>query len=157
MNTLFGYRKKRFAAAAMLFIWLLAVGTGIANACLVQEQHARHGHLDGRHAQAGPLPFSATGRHGVVHDLASATVSRADGQEDRAGVIIACGNFCAAGQTGAIKHQVEKPAAPDITPVLLGACWRDPPSFDPICSPQRFRNSDWPDPPAFIRFLRLTL
>ena len=38
-------RRTRFAAAVVLFIWLLVLSTGIANACRVAENHARHGHL----------------------------------------------------------------------------------------------------------------
>ena len=62
-------RAIRFTAAVTLFIWLLAVGVGAVNACVVAENHARHGHLDHHDAQPAKQAcqdFCAAGQTGVV-------------------------------------------------------------------------------------------
>ena len=68
-------RALRFTAAVTLFIWLLAVGVGAANACVVAENHARHGHLDHHDAQPAKQAcqdFCAVGQTGVVKQATDA-------------------------------------------------------------------------------------
>ena len=130
MKPYFSHRRTRFTAAVMLFVWLLALGTGIANACQVQEDHARHGHLS--HQEAGD------------HDTSPAKM--------------ACQDFCAAEQTGVVKQQTDAPAHLDVAPVPASMWWVAPLSADrPFSLPALDDPPPLAQPPVFIRFLRLTI
>lgn len=129
MKSFFSHRRTRFTAAVMLFIWLLALGTGIANACLVHEDHARHGHLSRQDA----------------------------GDHDTSPAKKACQNFCAAEQTGVVKQKTDAPASLDVAPVLVSMWWVAPLSADRPFSLPAFDDPPLAQPPVFIRFLRLTI
>jgi hypothetical protein len=130
----------------MLFVWLLALGTGFANACLVQEDHARHGHLVHLgHQDAGVTSMPVSGLDLMDDDHESSPEKKA------------CQNFCAAEQTGVVKPPTDTPAHLDVALVRV--------SLPPVAPLQADRASQRPDPgdpdgsqpPLFIRFLRLTL
>lgn len=129
MKSFFSHRKTRFTAAVMLFVWLLAVGTGIANACLVHEDHARHGHLS--HQEAGD------------HDTSPAKM--------------ACQNFCAAEQTGVVKQQTDAPAHLDVALVMVSMWWVASALTDRASQMPAVDDPPLTEPPVFIRFLRLTI
>ena len=113
----------------MLFVWLLALATGIANACQVQEIHARHGHLS--HEDAGD------------HHISPAKM--------------ACQDFCAAEQTGAVKKQTDAPAYLDFAHLLVSLWWVAPLSVGRPFPMAAVDDPPLTEPPVFIRFLRLTI
>lgn len=149
MKSLFSsHHRIRRIAAWMLCAWLLAVATGIANACLLQLDHARHGHLV--HAEAvapDPAPDHAVGDEALprVHQGHQAAPASA-----------ACLNFCSAEQTGLTKTGGEVPSAlapmPDAPPQAWAAAQADcGPRPRPACADPAHA------PPVSIRFVRLTI
>lgn len=114
----------------MLFVWLLALGTGMANACLVHEDHARHGHFS--HQEAG--------------------------DRDTSTAKMACLDFCAAEQTGVVKQQTDAPAHLDVALAQASMWCVAPLSADrPFSLPALEDPPPMEHPPVFIRFLRLTI
>lgn len=127
----------------MLFVWLLALGTGIANACLVQADHARHGHLGHRDA-----------------DVASMTVTGLDAMADDHGTSadhLACQNFCAAGQTGVVKQPDDAPTHLDSALVLVSRWWVASLPIERAFPMPALDDPSRTEPSVFIRFLRLTI
>jgi len=143
MKPFFAYRTTRFTATVMLFVWLLALGTGIANACLVQENHARHGHLGYQDTVVTAMPAAAPGAMAVSHDASPGKM--------------ACQNFCAAEQTGVVKQKVDAPGHLDAALVLASMWGVAPASADRVFTLPVLGDPAWVEPPVFIRFLRLTL
>ena len=129
MKSFFSHRRTRFTAAVMLFVWLLALGTGIANACQVQEDHARHGHLS--HQEAGD------------HHTSPAK--------------LACQDFCAAEQTGVVKQQTDAPVHLDVANALVSLWWVASLSADRPFPMAAVDDPPLAERPVFIRFLRLTI
>ena len=144
MKPLFSLRRSRRIAAGLLFVWLLALATGIANACLLQVDHARHGHLAQAEAQTGPAAAHASAGQDAIHEHATSPASQA------------CLNFCAAEQTGLTKTGGEVSAPPALGPAAVHAvgaalCALDGPRPRPaLADPAQA-------PPVAIRFLRLTI
>jgi hypothetical protein len=139
----FNRRRTRFTAAAMLIVWLLVVGMGMANACLANEAHARHGH-----------PHH---HHDALADDVTAEEQLDQHAQPTSPAKETCQNFCAAAQSSVFKQQSHEPAQTDIGPVVTIAWW--PVSLAPYRhSPWAGqRNSTGPEPSVAIRFLRLTL
>ncbi len=140
----FNRRTTRLTAVAMLFVWLLVVGMGMANACLANEDHARHGHLQ-HHEGTLAEPVTAQAQPDSHVPPTSPEVA-------------ACQKFCAAAQSSVFKQQSDEPGLMDAGLVFAAiAEWHD--------SPAPYRTSLWADPldPGWtelsvaIRFLRLTL
>lgn len=148
----FSRRATRWTAAVMLFVWLMALGTGIANACLANDEHVRHGHLDHRDGALVSAPASG-------HDPTQVTapVQRDPGDPSPSPAKVTCQNFCAAGQSSLLKQQGDGPGPLLAAPMLAASWWSAPPSPD--------RHSLWSvrgdpagsQPPIPIRFLRLTI
>ena len=90
-------------AVMMLFVWLLTVGMGMANACLANEDHARHGHL----------------HH---HDVALADQLTAESQLEDAAQLQSpattnCQKLCAGAQSSMLKQQGHEPGMQEAGPV----------------------------------------
>jgi hypothetical protein len=151
MPSSFSRRAKRFTAQLMLGLWLLGLGLGIANACLAQEHHARHGHiglsvaaigsvLPGAHLPVAITPTSV--------DASSSALFTAQ---------LACQDFCAGAQFGVFKQPGDAQQPLITWPVPLVSSWPDRPS--------PYRHVLWSvrgdlagsHPPAFIGFLRMTI
>lgn len=153
MKPFFSHRTIRFTATMVLLVWLLALGTGFANACLVQEDHARHGHLSHQDAD---LP--QTMLHGVADKHAS-TGGHSEGlAHDTQSENETCQNFCAIEQSGLIKQPDPASAHPD-TVLMSAAMWRLMPASAGHAVPMAAAPDvpGWCGPPIFIRFLRLTI
>lgn len=155
MKSFFNQRRTRYTVAVMLFVWLLALGTGIANACLVQEDHARHGHLS--HQDAGVTSMTATALDAMAGDHAPVEAHPDADDHDTSAGKMACQNFCAAEQTGVVKQQNDAPAHLDDTLVLVSMWWVAPLSADRAFPMPALDDPRWTEPPVFIRFLRLTI
>lgn len=155
MKSLFNRRRARHTAAVLLFVWLQALGAGIANACLVYEDHARHGHLS--HRDVGFASMTVTGLDAVTGDHASTEVHPDTDKHDTSGGKMACQNCCAAEQTGMVKQQDDAPAHLDDALVLVSMWWVAPLSADRAFPMPTLVDPRWTEPPVFIRFLRLTI
>lgn len=155
MKYFFNQRRVRYTVAVMLFVWLLALGAGIANACLVQEDHARHGHLS--HQDDGVTSITATALDAMAGDHASVEVSPDADDHDTSAGKLACQNFCAAEQTGVVKQKIDAPAQLEAALVLASMGWVAPPLADHASQKPALGEPAWAEPPVFIRFLRLTI
>lgn len=139
----FNRRRTRLTAHAMLFVWLLVMGMGMANACLASEDHARHGHL----------------QH---HDATLADQSTAQAQLDAhappaSAAKATCQKFCTAAQSSVSEQQSHEPGQVDAGLVLASAGWQASPAPDRRCLWAGQRDRAWTEPSITIRFLRLTL
>jgi hypothetical protein len=157
MKPFTSHRTTRRTAAVMLAVWLMALGTGFANACLVQEDHARHGHLSHPEADSTALPQAPM--RDILADQYDSTSEHleATDQDHTASEKLACQNFCAAEQSGLLKQADPASAHPD-TILMSAAMWRLMPASAgraaPLAAPDV---PGWRGPPLFIRFLRLTI
>lgn len=138
MNAFFNSRRTRLTATVMVLVWLITVGMGIANACVIHQDEALHGH-----------PASAS--HAVVHQ------HEAD-RHTMSPNALACLSFCTAEQSTLVKGKVQcdSPQAVDLAPVplLVGLLL---PRVEPVVQPRPVRCSRCSDPPVSIRFSRLTI
>lgn len=132
MNFGFNQRNTRCTAVVMLFVWMMSLMVGFANACVVDEAHfaVRLLNADARDSAAGK------------HDDTAAKG--------------ACKAFCAAEETGVLKYHGNTLSTASATPLIVQA-WVNP--THAALEPQRFSLSapHWVPPPVHIRFLRLTI
>ncbi len=141
MRSFFNQRRTRYITTVMLFVWLLALGTGIVNACLVQVDHARHGHLS----------------HQDATTTAMLTTTLDDSDQDASPGKLLCRTFCASGQTGMVKQPGDVPTHMDVG-LALGSVWTFAELLANHASPiPAHIGSPWVERPVFIRFLRLTI
>ena len=156
MQSSFSRRATRFTASVMLCVWLIALGMGVANACLVNDGHARHGHLNHQRDALTSVPM--TGNQAALADRFTADVQLvAAGDRNPSPAKVSCLNFCAAGQSSVLQQLGDDPASLT-TPALPTGWWSSAP-------PSPYRQSSWlvrDDPagshrPVSIRFLRLTI
>ncbi len=153
MNRMSSRPRTRFTAAVMLFVWLLTLGAGIANACLLHEDDAQAGQA-GIAAVPGARE-SGAGNHPLGSAQAVAAADTADG--DQLVHSATCRALCVAGQTAVPKQKAPARADQhtDAVPVMV----RGPVDVlaDPRPGPMRLADASRPELPVFIRFLRLTL
>lgn len=142
-------------AVVMLFVWLLALGAGFANACLVQEDHARHGHLSHQDADFTAMPVTALDVMAVDHTSAQVHPDAID--HDTSADRAVCQNFCADEQTGVVNPKVDVSAHLDVALVLASIWWEVPSLADHAPLKPALGELTWAEPPVFIRFLRLTI
>jgi hypothetical protein len=135
MKSFFSSRHTRHTATVMLFVWLMALGIGIANACLPD---AVHGH------QSSAASLQATPHKDADHETLAS---------DKA----ACLSFCAAEQTAAVKiKNLDAPS--DLQTVFV--VWQSAISItviDPNDRPAPVASLSGHALPVSIRFLRLTI
>ncbi len=128
----------------MLFVWLLVVGMGMANACLANEDHARHGHLN---HLGDSLADQVTAEAQLDPHAQPISPTKAT-----------CQKFCAAAQSSVFKQPGHESGLTDAGLVLAIAWWQPP-------TPALYRRSPWEaqrdsggsEPSVAIRLLRLTL
>jgi len=153
MNSPLRHQRMRITAIAMLFVWMLTLGAGIANACSLHDDHARNGHIGYGNAD---LPPSSDTESGAQH-AAQAAVPLGTFDQDRSLDTIACQSFCSAIQTGMAKKRAGAVADLHTDAVLVSVQWEAAPPADCICEPTSLADLAWPKLPVFIRFMRLTL
>jgi len=152
MKPFFSARRTRHTTAVMLFVWLMSLGIGLANACLARQ------------GDGGPEYFSP-GHSG----MASEVLTQHDANLDRLGKVqvhadendqspekAACLNFCAAEQNTLVKHQADGLVAQAMVPVLFLTSLLVP-AADQSYPPEAFGSPSWSEPPVSIRYLRLTI
>ncbi len=154
MKPMLCHRRIRFTAAVMLFVWLLTLSVGIANACLLHADHARPGHIGG----SGVRDWHEAGTGLDAQVVAQVLEAAAGGGEGtRLRESIACRTLCVAGQTALPKQKALAWADLHADPVLV-ATW-GPASVlaNPMPEAVGVALLPRPEPPVYIRFLRLTL
>ena len=137
----------------MLFVWLLTVGAGIANACLLHEDHAPAGQA-GIAAVTGARESGARDdRHEPAQVVAAAVAAVGDQLVHNA----TCRALCVAGQTAVPKQKAAAGADQhtDAMPVMV--CGPVDVLADPGPRLVRLADAAPPELPVFIRFLRLNL
>lgn len=153
MNSPLRHKGMRITAIVMLFVWILTLGAGIANACSLHDDHARNGHLGYGNSD---LPPSSDTDSAAQH-AAQVAVPLGTFDQDRFVDAIKCQSFCSAIQTGMAKKRAGAVADLHTDAVLVSLQWEVAPPADCACLPTTFADPALPTLPAFIRFLRLTL
>lgn len=135
MKNFFSLRHTRYTAIVMVFVWLMTLGIGIANACLLNEAPGHHTYV---------AQVQAT-HHEEVNEQTNAS--------DKA----VCLTVCEAEQTAAVKNRLVDVASDSqtapiatcsaLTVILVDLNDRVGPSVVPV----------WRELPMSIRFLRLTI
>ena len=135
MKSAFSHRHTRYTAVVMLFVWLMTLGIGIANACIVSDAR-------GHHTAAAQVQTSH-------HEDAN--------QQPISSDKVVCLTVCDVQQSAVYKTKqvdvhLDLQAAPAVhcSPLTVAALDlndRSVPSVVP----------DWREPPVSIRFLRLTI
>jgi hypothetical protein len=152
MKSFFNSRRTRYTAAVMLFVWLMSLGIGVANACLVQQANGWPEHFS--HSRSGVTPVAVT-EHDVASDNFAKAHVRAD-ENDKSPDKMACLNFCVAEQNTLVKHHADGLAGLDIVPVLF-LTWLLVPAVDQAFQPEAFGSPTRSEPPVSIRYLRLNI
>lgn len=152
MKSFFSIQRTRYTAAVMLFVWMISLGIGVANACLLQKDH-------------GPRDYFSQGPSGsdlAAHSEAGAaldhvTTNKAHFDERTSSPEkITCLKFCVAEQSSLITGLLDGLAHLDLVPVLFLTGLLVPAADQPL-SAQAFISPGWPEPPVSIRYLRLTI
>ena len=153
MTPLLRHQGMRITAIVVLFVWLLTLGAGIANACLLHKEHAQVGHISyGRPALAPSVHVDSGARYAVQ---ASAAVGAAD--EELFFRTTACKSFRVAVPMGVAESKACKVADLQADAVLVSALWETTQLADCGCGLTTLEDPVWLPLPAFIRFVRLTL
>ncbi|EJL89859.1 hypothetical protein PMI15_00472 [Polaromonas sp. CF318] len=135
MKTLFSRRNTRYTASVMLFVWLMALGAGIANACLLSDAHGHSGSVQ----QVQATAHTEADEHAPDPDQAI------------------CLTVCAAEQTAAIKVKPFDNAADSQSALVVWVPALTVAHVDLDDRPTPLAVQTWREPPVSIRFLRLTL
>lgn len=136
MKSFFNSRSTRSAAIVMLFVWLMTLGIGVANACLLTQDQGRHG----LSVPASTEAYQNADEHALSPDAA------------------VCLSFCAAEQTTLVKvqPQFDGSAGLYLVPVLFFTGWLVP-AIDRVTPLEALGSPTWSEPPVSIRFSRLTI
>ncbi len=153
MNRMSSRPRTRFTAAVMLFVWLLTLGAGIANACLLHEDDAQAGQA-GIAAVPGARE-SGAGNHPLGSAQAVAAADTADG--DQLVHSATCRALCVAGQTAVPKQKAAACADQQTDAIPVSTCGPVNVLAAPMPRLWRVAYAWRPELPVFIRFLRLTL
>ena len=153
MNRMSSRPRTRFTAAVMLFVWLLTLGAGIANACVLHEDHAQAGQA-GIAAVPGARESGAGDHRRDPAQVVAAAVA-ADG--DQWVHSATCRALCVAGQTAMPKQKAAACADQQTDPVPVSVCGPVDVLAGPVLERMRLADAPRPEPPVFIRFLRLSL
>jgi hypothetical protein len=152
MKSCFGVRRTRHTAAMMLFVWLITLGIGGANACLVQQDHQSR--EDFSHSHSGTSLTAHPAHHVEPDHFATASGHSDDNTSstDKA----TCLRFCAAEQNTLVTDHFHGTVSLAFLPVLLLARLLVP-AADQTSPPQAFVNPPCSDPPVSILYSRLTI
>jgi hypothetical protein len=142
MNFGFNQRNTRRTAVVMLFVWMMSLMVGFANACVLNNDHRSQGY-----AFVVPVP---------VHVLVEAS-TYGDHSRDDSVALDACKSFCSAEESGISKYSGNTaPNHPSPTPLLIQTWINPATSFTeaPLFVDSTPKGSS---PPVHIRFLWLTI
>ncbi|WP_114970707.1 hypothetical protein [Rhodoferax ferrireducens] len=136
MKSFFNSRHTRYTAIVMLFVWLMTLGSGVANACLLTQDHGRYG----LSVPASLEVYQNADEHALSPDT------------------VACLSFCAAEQTTLVKVQPQFDGSAGLyfVPVLFFTGLLVP-AIDRVSPLEALGSPTWSEPPVSIRFSRLTI
>lgn len=136
MKSFFNIHRTRYTAIVMVLVWLVTLGIGVANACLLNH--------DGVHS--GTKVHAISDSHEDSAEKQAATSDKA-----------ICLKVCDTEQATLVKTgHVDAPMADGVFPVLLFAALVVP-VVDQRALPQPESVSPRPELPVSIRFPRLTI
>lgn len=147
MKSLFSSSTKRSTAFALLLVWLFALASGVANACLIQKPVLHdHGSLVGHSSLAEKGHVVSAVQVGAIfkHD-AGLDVSKSQ-----------CLKVCADGSQSLTKHQAGFDWTHPVLAPLLAVAWTATPAVSTL-GLAAFQQSPDPRLPIRIRLSRLTL
>jgi hypothetical protein len=136
----------------MLFVWLMSLGIGLANACLLQQNQGSREYFSP--SLSGIDLTAIPERHGEPKHFATSTVH--SDENTSSPEKITCLHFCVAEQSTLVSDHWVGLAQLDLLPVLFLTGLLVP-ATDQTSSPQAFANPVWSEPPVSIRYLRLTI
>ena len=152
MKSFFSARRTRFTAALTLFVWLMSLGIGVANACLVQQDH-------------GPREYFNFGRSGTdltappERQLAQDNFAKSSvhfGKKTSSPEKTACLDFCVAQQSTLVTDHLNGLPQLHLAPVLYSTGLLVP-MTDQTSPLEALEDPTWSEPPVSIRYLRLTI
>ena len=158
MPSLPNRRTRRNTACAMLFVWLFALASGVANACLL-EPHGVHDHGSPlSHLSASGTTPGLAGNHaqGLAHDDGNSD-SGPGSEHGPAPAKESCLKACDEGSQSLLKHAYSFDFAdPGLAP-LMAAAWAAEVHLAPASGrPHDFRLPER-GPPIRVLFSRLAL
>jgi len=140
MKSFFSVQRTRYTAAVMLFVWLMSLSVGVANACLLQQDR-------------GPREYFSQGQAAPAH-VTTNTLNFDDyiSSPEK----ITCLHFCVAEQSTLITDHLDGVAPLDLVPILFLTGLPVPTTEQPFPT-QSFIRPSGSEPPVSIRYLRLTI
>jgi hypothetical protein len=152
MKPFFTVQRTRYTAAVMLFVWMLSLGIGVANACLVQQDHGPREYFS--QAPSG-TDLAALAELQAARDHFATNPVHSD-EHASSPEKIACLHFCVVEQSTLITDHLDGLAHLDLVPILF-LTGLPMPTTDQPASAQAFTSPSWSEPPVFIAYLRLTI
>ena len=136
----------------MLFVWLMSLGIGVANACLVQQDHGPREYFS--HSRSGTDLTALAERQAARDNFATSSVHSDENTSspDK----ITCQDFCVAQQSTLVTDHLNELAHLDLVPVLFLTGLLVP-AADHRSSPEALESPTWSELPVSIRYLRLTI
>jgi hypothetical protein len=136
----------------MLFVWLMSLGIGVANACLVQQDHGSRDYLSQGHLETDPTALVE--RQTALDHFAMKSVHSEENTFSPEK--ITCLHFCVAEQSILITDHLDGIAHLDLVPILFLTGLLVP-TTDQTSTPEAFASPSWSESPISIRYLRLTI
>ena len=152
MKSFFSVRRTRYTAAVMLFVWLMSLGIGVANACLLQSDHGANKYFS--RSNSATIPAALAGQDMAPVHIATSSVH--SDENISSPEKITCLKFCVAEQSTLVTDHVDGLAHLDLVPVSLLTGLLVP-TTDQTSPPEAFANPTWSEPPVSIRYLRLNI
>jgi len=154
MPSLPNTRTRRNTAFAMLLVWLFALASGLANACLLEPNGVRdHGSTRSHPAATGTAPGMAWG-HGeaLPHDGGDTGSDTGPAKES-------CLKACDDGSQTLLKHASSVDSAGPGLAQFVHAAWAAEEHVALGCAPERAHDFQLPErgPPIRVLFSRLAL
>lgn len=152
MKSFFSAQRTRYTAAVMLFVWLMSLGIGVANACLVQQDQGPREYFS-----QGPsgTDLTAHADRQAARDPFAPNPVHSDGNTSSPEKIT-CLHFCVAEQSTLITDHLDGLAHLDLVPILFLTGLLVP-RTDQTSPAEAFASPSWSEPPVSIRYLRLTI
>ena len=152
MKPFFSAQRTRYTATVMLFVWLMSLGIGVANACLVQQDNGPREYLnEGRPG----IELIALAEHQAAPGHLATKLVHFD-ENTSSPEKITCLHFCVAEKSALITDHLDGLAHIDLGPILFltGLLL---PATDQTSQPETFFSPTWLERPVSIRFSRLTI
>jgi hypothetical protein len=152
MKSFFSAQRTRYTATVMLFAWLMSLGLGVANACLVQQDNGPREYFS--QSRSGIDLLALVERQAAPGHLATHSVH--PDENTSSPEKITCLHFCVAEQSTLPTDHLDGLAHIDLVPILFltGLLL---PATDQTSLPEAFASPTWLERPVSIRFSRLTI